>query len=51
MEFPRESASSPRKSAQAESLKIIQFEDLTPKKVKEILEKYGKPDGIEKKDS
>jgi len=28
--------------------KIIQFCDLTPEKVREILEKYGKDDGIEK---
>lgn len=28
--------------------KILQFTDLTPKKVKEILDKYGKDDGIEK---
>lgn len=28
--------------------KIIQFADLTPKKVKNILNKYGKDDGIEK---
>lgn len=27
--------------------KVIQFTDLTPKKVKEILDKYGKDDGIE----
>jgi len=28
--------------------KIMQFVDLTPKKVKEILDKHGKDDGIEK---
>lgn len=32
----------------AEVGKIMQFSDLTPKKVKEILNKYGKDDGIEK---
>jgi len=30
--------------------KVIQISDLTPRKVKEILEKYGEADGIEKKD-
>ena len=29
--------------------KVISFENLTPKIVKEILAKYGKEDGIEKK--
>jgi len=28
--------------------KVLQFCDLTPQKVKEILDKYGKDDGIEK---
>ncbi len=28
--------------------KVIQFANLTPKKVKELLNKYGKSDGIEK---
>ena len=28
--------------------KVIQFSDLSPKKVKEILDEYGKDDGIEK---
>jgi ASC-1-like (ASCH) protein len=32
----------------AEVSKVVQFSDLTPAKVKEILEKYGKDDGIEK---
>ncbi|TRZ64927.1 MAG: hypothetical protein D4Q79_00400 [Spirochaetia bacterium] len=32
----------------AEVSKVIQFTDLTPKKVKKILDKYGKDDGIEK---
>ncbi len=32
----------------AEVEKIIQFSDLTPKKVREILNKYGKADGIGK---
>ena len=32
----------------AEVDKVLQFDDLTPKKVKEILEKFGKDDGIEK---
>jgi len=32
----------------AEVEKVIQFSDLTPKKVRKILEKYGKADGIEK---
>ncbi len=31
----------------AEVEKVIQFSDLTPKKVKEILNKYGEADGIE----
>ncbi len=31
----------------AEVSKVIQFADLTPKKVKEILYEYGKDDGIE----
>lgn len=31
----------------AEVEKIMQFSDLTPKKVKEILNSYGKDDGIE----
>lgn len=30
----------------AEVLKVIQFFDLNPERVKEILEKYGKADGI-----
>ena len=32
----------------AEVSKVMQFADLTPKRVKEILDKYGKDDGIEK---
>ncbi len=28
--------------------KVLQFADLTPKRVKEILDEYGKDDGIEK---
>ncbi len=32
----------------AEVSKVVQFADLTPKKVKEILDEYGKDDGIEK---
>jgi len=31
----------------AEISKVIQFADLTPKRVKEILDEYGKDDGIE----
>jgi ASC-1-like (ASCH) protein len=30
--------------------KVLQFSDLTPEKVKEILDKYGSDDGIEKQD-
>lgn len=33
----------------AEVVKVMQFTDLTPRRVKEILDKYGKDDGIEKK--
>ncbi|MCX6812948.1 MAG: ASCH domain-containing protein [Candidatus Azambacteria bacterium] len=32
----------------AEVSKVMQFVDLTPKRVKEILDEYGKDDGIEK---
>ncbi len=32
----------------AEVSKVIQFVDLTPKRVKEILNEYGRDDGIEK---
>ncbi len=32
----------------AEVSKVIQFADLNPKKVKEILDKYGDDDGLEK---
>ncbi len=32
----------------AEVSKVMQFVDLTPKRVKEILNKYGRDDGIEK---
>jgi ASC-1-like (ASCH) protein len=32
----------------AEVSKVIQFTDLTPKKVRNILNKYGKDDGLEK---
>ncbi|MDO8435991.1 MAG: ASCH domain-containing protein [bacterium] len=32
----------------AEVSKVIQFADLTPSRVKEILDEYGKDDGIEK---
>lgn len=32
----------------AEVRKVMQFADLTPRKVKEILEEYGEDDGIEK---
>lgn len=35
-------------SVKAEVEKVIQFSDLTPRKVKEILIKYGDADGIEK---
>lgn len=35
-------------SVKAEVKKVIQFLDLTPNKVKEILAKYGDNDGIEK---
>ena len=31
----------------AEVDKVMQYADLTPKKIKEILDKYGKDDGIE----
>jgi ASC-1-like (ASCH) protein len=34
-------------SIKAEVDKVMQFVDLTPKKVKEILDKYGKNNGIE----
>ncbi|MBI2409938.1 ASCH domain-containing protein [Candidatus Kaiserbacteria bacterium] len=34
----------------AEAEKVLQFVDLTPKRVGEILEKYGEKDGIEKAD-
>lgn len=34
-------------SIKATVSKIFQFSDLTPKKVREILEKFGKEDGIE----
>lgn len=34
----------------AEVTKVLQFSDLTPKKVKEFLGKYGKKDGIKTKD-
>lgn len=33
-------------SIQAKISKVLQFENLTPKKVKEILKKYGRADGI-----
>ncbi len=36
-------------SIKAEVEKVLQFSDLTPDKVKEILEKYGNDDGIDKK--
>ena len=32
----------------AEVSKVVQFADLTPKRVKEILDKYGHDDGLEK---
>jgi len=32
----------------AEISRVMQFSNLTPKKVKEILDKYGKDDGLEK---
>ena len=32
----------------AEVSKVVQFTDLTPKKVREILDEYGKNDGIER---
>jgi ASC-1-like (ASCH) protein len=35
-------------SIKAEVKKVISFSNLNPKKVKEILNKYGKDDGIEK---
>lgn len=31
--------------------KVLQFSDLSPKKVKEILNEYGRPDGINIKDT
>jgi len=31
--------------------KVMQFSDLTPRRVKELLNKYGKADGIEKSDT
>ncbi len=34
----------------AEVEKVVQFSDLSPKKVKEILERYGSEDGLTKKD-
>jgi ASC-1-like (ASCH) protein len=34
----------------AEVSKVLQFSDLNPKKVKEILQKFGKEDGLDKKD-
>jgi len=37
-------------TVKAEVEKVIQFSNLAPKKVKEILVKYGTDDGIEKKD-
>ena len=37
-------------SAKAEVLKVLEFENLTPKKVGEILNKYGINDGISKKE-
>lgn len=37
-------------SAKAEVGKVIVFAELSPKKVKDILNKYGKDDGLEKKD-
>jgi len=35
-------------TVRAEVKKVLQFENLTPAKVKNILKKYGKADGIEK---
>ncbi len=37
-------------SIRAEVKKIISFSDLAPKQVKDILIKYGRPDGINKND-
>lgn len=37
-------------SIKAEVKKVIQFADITPKKVKQILDKYGYDDGIEKEE-
>ena len=34
----------------AEVKKVLQFSDLTPKKIKEILRKYGRRDGLTQKD-
>jgi ASC-1-like (ASCH) protein len=34
-------------SVRADVSKVLSFEDLTPDKVREILEKYGKDDGID----
>lgn len=35
-------------SIKAEVIKVLSFSDLTPEKVKQILNEYGKDDGIEK---
>ncbi len=37
-------------SIKAEVSRVIQFADLTPNKVKEILDEYGKDNGIEKEE-
>lgn len=37
-------------SIKAKAKKVIQFEGLTPKKVKQILDKYARDDGIEKEE-
>lgn len=36
-------------SVRAKVSKVLQFDNLTPKKVREIIIKYGRADGIEKK--
>ena len=35
-------------SSKAEASRVMQFADLTPKKVREILDEYGNDDGLEK---
>lgn len=38
-------------TVKATVLKVLQFTDLNPKRVKEILDEYGKEDGIEEKET